>query len=148
MPTRSRPRIVLTGCVVVAAGLLGRRLPGIVGDGVGGVLYAVLLYLGLSFILPRAGAIRLAMGAAGIGLAIELLQLTAIPAAVCDAVPAARFLLGSTFAPLDLVFAVVGAALAPLTDLITRAGQSPDVCFARPMIRGSGEKTTEESLPS
>lgn len=110
----------MTMAVVVVAGILGRRLPGLAGDAVGGLLYAGLLYLMLAYIGQRRRALELAVAAAGIGVAIELVQLTGLPAALAAVFSPSRLVLGSVFVPLDLAFAVVGAALATLTDLVTR----------------------------
>lgn len=116
---RSRPRILAVAVLIVALGLLGRRLPGLGGDIAGGVLYAVLLYLVFAFALPRARPVALVAAAAVAGLTIELFQLTGIPAQIGSAWPPARLVLGSTFVPLDLAIAVAGAACGPLTDLLT-----------------------------
>ena len=67
----------------------------------------------------RQRTIRLALA---IAVGVELLQLTPIPAAVVDAVPAARLLFGSAFDPWDLAAYLGGAvALFVLLRVITRA---------------------------
>lgn len=106
--------------LVVVLGLLGRQLPGMVGDLAGGLLYAVLLYLVFAFVMPRARPVVLVVTAALVGLGIELFQLTGIPAQIGSAWPPARLVLGSTFVPLDLVIAAAGAACGPLTDVLVR----------------------------
>jgi len=108
--------------VVVVAGLLGRALPGLVGDVVGGLLYAVLLYLLLALVAPRARTATLVVAAAALGVTVELAQLTGLPARVGEMWAPARFVLGSTFVPRDLAVAVAGATLAALTDRVTRRG--------------------------
>ena len=122
--TRSRARILIAGAVVIGLGLAGRMLPGALGDVVGGMLYAVLVYLALALISPTRKAWRLALIAAGIGVAIEAAQLTGLPAELASVFPPARLVFGSTFVVSDLLIAVVGAALAPLTDLVTRPSDS------------------------
>jgi hypothetical protein len=117
---RSRPVIVTVAVVVVAAGLAVRVLPGLVGDGAGGVLYAVLLYLIIVLISPTRPATVVALLAIVVGVAIELAQLTPIPAALADALPPARLVFGTTFAPLDLIWAVLGPVLAAGIDLALR----------------------------
>lgn len=119
---RSRPRLVAVMAVVVVAGLLGRSLPGVVGDVVGGLLYAVLLYLLLALFAPRARAATLVVAAAALGVTVELAQLTGLPARVGELWAPARLVLGSTFVPRDLAVAVAGATLAALTDRLTRRG--------------------------
>lgn len=117
---RSRPRIVGVMVLVVVLGLLGRRLPGLIGDVTGGLLYAVLLYLLFALILPLARPFALIAAAAVTGLSIELFQLTGVPARIGSGFPPARLVLGTTFVPLDLAIAVAGAAIAPLTEFLTR----------------------------
>ncbi|MBK7821668.1 MAG: DUF2809 domain-containing protein [Tessaracoccus sp.] len=120
MVTRSRLRIAILIPVVVGIGLLARRLPGLTGDAAGGLLYATLLYLLAAFVAPRARALSLVTATAAVGVLIELLQLTGVPAVLGNAWPSARLVFGSTFAPLDLAWAVAGAALGALTDLVSR----------------------------
>lgn len=117
---RSRRRILLVAVLVIALGLLGRQLPGIIGDMMGGLLYAVLLYLLFAFVMPRARPLTLTAVAAATGIAIELFQLTGIPAQIGAAWPPAKLVLGSTFVPLDLLVAAVGAACGPLADILVR----------------------------
>lgn len=122
---RSRLRIVGVAVLVVAFGLLGRQLPGLVGDVAGGVLYAVLLYLVFALVIPHARPLVLVAAVSIAGVGIELFQLTGIPAQVGAAFPPARLVLGSTFVPLDLLIAIVGAACGPLTDALTRSKKLP-----------------------
>ena len=63
-------------------------------------------------IAPRASSATLAVVTFGLCAVVELAQLTGIPAAIVDAVPAARYALGTTFVAVDLVAYAVGAALA------------------------------------
>ena len=58
---------------------------------------------------PEAGTV--AVVAFALCALVELAQLTGIPAAVVDAVPVARYALGTTFAAVDLLAYAVGAAL-------------------------------------
>lgn len=112
---------------VVALGLVVRFVvAGPVGDFLGGVLYTVLIAV-LVFPLVTA-LVRLRMPvspsalrnrhwiAAGVALAVsvavELLQLSSIPAQLSHAFPPARLVLGTSFAPLDLVAYGAGALLA------------------------------------
>ncbi len=108
----SRARVAATGGVVVAAGLamatLGR---GPVADLAGDVLYAVLVHLGMVLIAPRGRPWVHAGLAFVFCAAVECAQLTPWPAVVVDAWWPARFVLGTTFAPLDLVAYAAGVAL-------------------------------------
>ena len=119
MPVRSRLRLVALIPVVVGTGLPARRLPGLGGDAAGGLLYAVLLYLLVALVAPRARVLTMVAATATAGVLIESLQLTGIPALLGAAWPPARLVLGATFAPLDLLWAATGAALGALTDAVT-----------------------------
>lgn len=112
---------------VVALGLFVRFVvAGPVGDFLGGVLYTVLIAV---IVFPLVTAIvgrRMPVNqralrnspwiAAGVALAvsvaIELLQFSSIPAQLSEVFPPARLVLGTSFAPLDLVAYGVGALLA------------------------------------
>ena len=114
--TSTRLRALILVLPVVALGMAGRFvLPGIAGDVVGGLLYAVLIWLVLVILLPTAITRRLLL-LAGICLAvvwgIELLQLTEFPAALADTFPPARLVFGSTFVLSDLAVGAAGVGLA------------------------------------
>lgn len=91
-------------------------LPGVLGDVAGGLLYAGLVYVLCALITPRARPVVLGVVTGAIGVGVELLQLTPIPSALAEAVPVARFVLGSTFVASDLAVALVGAAGAAVVD--------------------------------
>lgn len=116
---RSRPRVLAVLVVVVALGLVvTTQVPDPVGDVVGDLLYAVAVYVALVLVAPRlrpwvAGAVVLAWC-----WLVEVLQATPVVAAVLDAVPAAAWVLGSTFAARDLVLYLVGALLAMTLDVL------------------------------
>ena len=111
-----RLRALILVLPVIASGAAGRfALPRLAGDVIGGLLYAVLIWLVLVIVLPTAITRRLLL-LAGICLAvvwgIELLQLTGFPAALADAFPPARLVFGSTFVVSDLVVGAAGVGLA------------------------------------
>ncbi len=116
---RSRPRVLAVLVVVVALGLVvTTQVPDPVGDVVGDLLYAVAVYVALVLVAPRlrpwvAGAVVLAWC-----WFVEALQATPVVAAVLDVVPAAAWVLGSTFAARDLVLYLVGALLAVTLDVL------------------------------
>ena len=103
---------MLAAVGLVALGLLVSRLDHPLADPVGDALYAAFVYALLVVVAPRARARLVAVAAFGLCALIELAQLTGVPAAAVDAVPAARYVLGTTFAALDLVAYAVGATLA------------------------------------
>lgn len=98
--------------VVVALGLAVRGLPGAVGDLAGGVLYAVLVTLLVALVAPRARPVTLGVVALAVCAAVELVQLTGVPAQVVDVVPPLRYVLGTTFHAPDLAAYAVGAVAA------------------------------------
>lgn len=121
-----RPTLAVAVLATVASGLAVRSagagqagpggpldaVRGPVGDG----LYAVLVYLLLALLAPRARPLVLGAVAWAACAAVELAQLTGLPAAVVDAWDPARWVLGTTFHAPDLVSYAVGAALAALLD--------------------------------
>jgi uncharacterized membrane protein YdbT with pleckstrin-like domain len=98
--------IVITGLLVHFA------IRGVVADFVGDALYAVLVYLVVSFILVRRSSWHIALIAVLFCVAIELLQLTGLPDALAEVFPPSRYLLGTTFSTLDLVAYIVGVGTA------------------------------------
>lgn len=101
------------GALIVITGLLVHfATTGIVGDFVGDALYAVLVYLVVSFILVRRSSLHIALIAVLFCVAIELLQLTGVPDALAAVFPPFRYLLGTTFSTLDLVAYIVGVLTA------------------------------------
>lgn len=104
--------LAAAAAVVVALGLAARGLPGAVGDLAGGVLYAVLVTLLVALVAPRARPVTLGAVALVVCAAVELAQLTGVPAQVVDVVPPLRYVLGTTFHAPDLAAYAVGAAAA------------------------------------
>ena len=136
---RRRSRLALAAAATVAAGLLVRvGLRGVPGaaawtDPLGDALYAVLVFLLLAWIAPRARTLPLTAAAFGVCAAIELFQLTGIPAALGRAFPPARLVLGTGFLWSDLLLYLAGVLAAAAVDaaLRRRAALSP---------RGSGPR--------
>ncbi|GEK22962.1 DUF2809 domain-containing protein [Cellulomonas xylanilytica] len=108
---------------VVVVGVAVSRLQHPLADPAGDALYAVLVYALLVVVAPRARAAAVAAVAFGLCLLVELAQLTGVPGAVVDAVPVARYALGTTFVPVDLVAyaaGVLGAMLVRRTAAVRR----------------------------
>jgi hypothetical protein len=80
-------------------------------DGIGSVLYVVLVGLVVLIIRPTLPAVTVALVAFAIATAIELFQLTGIPDSIGTVVPLARLVFGSAFDPIDLVAYAGGAVL-------------------------------------
>lgn len=134
---RSRRRVALAIVLIIPLGMLVRQLPGEVGDLLAGACFPVLFALIIWLVAPRLSAPVCAAGAFVIAASIEAAQLTPIPALVSGAFPPAYWLLGTTFAPLDLAGYAVGALLIlgaspALTDRV------PLVPAARPPATPNG----------
>jgi hypothetical protein len=145
VPAGLRPRVAPAAAAVltVAAGLLMRSLLG--GDlakYAGDALYALLIFWLVLVVAPRTRGGVAAMVALGVSVAVELFQLTGLPAELGAHSTLARLVLGTTFNAPDLPFYAVGAALGwalHRTARAARAGLSP----ARP--RASGRRTAPSS---
>ncbi|MFJ4923600.1 DUF2809 domain-containing protein [Streptomyces sp. NPDC088725] len=120
MEALARTRLAACGAAVLTVGAgLGVRA---VGSGSGDVakyggdaLYTVLVYALIVTLAPQARPFVTALGALGFSCAVELLQLTALPAELAERSRLARLILGSTFNAPDLTWYAVGALCAGLT---------------------------------
>jgi hypothetical protein len=125
--SRRRAGLSVAAAATVGAGLaVHATVPGAVGGALGDALYAALAYLLVALIGPRLRpAVSAAIAIAGC-TAIELLQLTPLPARLAEAAPPVALVLGTTFQATDLVAYASGAVLAAAVDVLTRraAGSS------------------------
>ncbi|MGC5010543.1 DUF2809 domain-containing protein [Streptosporangium sp. DT93] len=115
MPPGHRTRLLaaLAAILTVAAGLTVRATAGgWFGASAGDALYTVLVYALIVFVRPRIIPVRAASGALALSWAVELAQLTPVPAALSEVSVVARLVLGSTFGVADLVAYAAGAVLA------------------------------------
>lgn len=101
-------------------------MDGAVAAFVGDALYAALIVVVIAFLAPRASAVAVAVAAFAVCAAVELFQLTGVPAALADSVPAVALVLGTTFQWTDLVAYAIGAMLTGAVDAVSRraAGSS------------------------
>lgn len=114
---RRRAALALAAVVVLALGLgIRLLLEGPWTGPAGDVLYAVLVYLVIAFTLPRLSAVTVGVAAVAVCVAIELFQLTGLPASWGQAFPPARLLLGTTFTAADLPLYALGGAGAAAVD--------------------------------
>ncbi|MFJ7061360.1 DUF2809 domain-containing protein [Streptomyces griseobrunneus] len=112
---RVSPRVVAAAAAVVtvAAGLAVRAgADGAFAKYAGSALYTVLLCALVAFCAPRARPVAVAGTALALSWAVELLQLTGLPAELAARSTVARLVLGSTFNAPDLFWYAVGAAAA------------------------------------
>ncbi|MFD3971789.1 DUF2809 domain-containing protein [Streptomyces cyaneofuscatus] len=110
-----RARVVAAGAAVVtvAAGLGVRAgADGAFAKYAGSALYTVLLCALVALCAPCARPVAVAGTALALSWAVELLQLTGVPAGLSAHSTAARLVLGSTFNAPDLFWYAVGAAAA------------------------------------
>jgi hypothetical protein len=116
-----RTRLVVLGCVAVilAVGLGVRALGnGAFAQNAGTALYASMIYAGLFVLWPVMSPVRAGLVAVGFCWAVEVFQLSGIPAELAARSVLARLVLGSHFDWMDLVWYPVG--VVPLV-LIQRA---------------------------
>jgi len=118
---RRRPALAVAALATVATGLAVRSagsagLPQSVSGPAGDALYAVLVYVLVGALAVRVRPWALAAVAWALSAAVELAQLTGVPAAVVALWDPARWVLGTTFHAPDLASYAVGAVLAALVD--------------------------------
>jgi hypothetical protein len=113
-----RLALALIAVLTVVAGLVVHTFApeSFVSDATGDVLYAVLIVLLVAFVVPRAP-----------WWAVELLQLTTLPAEWGSAFRPLSLVFGTTFSPWDLLWYTAGVALAAGTDGIVRRRSESDV---------------------
>ena len=102
----------VAGVTVAVAGLLVRaQTSGFFAKYAGVALYAEVIYLIVVFVAPRISPVKAGVIALGTCWAVELAQLTPVPAALSARSVVARLVLGARFSPADLVAYAVGIAL-------------------------------------
>jgi hypothetical protein len=113
----------VAGGLVVAAGLLTARwASGPVGDALGDALYAALVLLLVRCAGPRLRRPVQAAAALALCWAVEGAQATGAPAALVDAWPPLRYLLGTTFVATDLLWYAVGVLVASGVTVLASRG--------------------------
>lgn len=123
---RRRAPIAIAAAAILAAGLATHYfLTGFFADALADGLYTALVAVVLLLIAPRLLPWVAATTAFALSAAVELLQLTALPAALAEIVPLSRLILGTTFAPLDLVFYAVAALIVGALDAATLRARRP-----------------------
>jgi hypothetical protein len=115
-PSRNRVLYAMLGLTVVAAGLLWRSgvipLPQWLSNNGGDALWALMVFVGFGFLLPRASTMMVALLALTFAWGVEFSQLYHTPwiDAIRATIPG-RLVLGTTFAWPDLPAYAVGIAL-------------------------------------
>ena len=119
--TRRRILLAVVAVALVVSGLtLARLTDGAGWTFVGDALYAALLYVVVAAIAPQAAARTASVLAFAACAAIEVFQLSGIPARLAQALPVAALVLGTTFQWTDLLAYALGAAAAGVVDAVSR----------------------------
>lgn len=119
---RRRTAPAVAAVVTVAAGLSVRSvLGGDLAKYAGDALYALLIFWLVLVVAPRTRAWVSAAVSFGASVAVELFQLTGVPAELGAHSVLARLVLGTTFNAPDLPFYAVGAALGWALHLAVRS---------------------------
>lgn len=125
MTTVGRRRLIAVGLTLatVGAGLAVRFVlrRGAASDVAGDGLYAILIYLIVVFLAPRARPAVAAVVAGLLCVAIELFQLTGLPVAWAATFPPSALVLGTGFDPRDIVVYVAAVVIAALVDAASGA---------------------------
>ncbi|MER5551015.1 DUF2809 domain-containing protein [Streptomyces sp. NPDC002793] len=121
---RLRATAAAAALVTVAAGLGVRAAAGgDVAKYAGDALYTVLIHALVVVLVPRVRPLTAAGAALAFSWAVELAQLTGVPADLARQSTVARLVLGSTFNAPDLLWYGVGAALAWAVHSRLRSGR-------------------------
>ncbi|GHS86014.1 hypothetical protein AGMMS50218_04990 [Actinomycetota bacterium] len=116
--TRRRVVVCCAALVVVVAGVVVTRVgTGTAADLAGDALYAALVYLVLVAAAPWWRSRTVGAVAVALCWAVELAQLTGLPADVVGWWSPARYVLGTTFGWWDLVAYAVGVAVTLAVDV-------------------------------
>ena len=120
-PSHRRAALIITAVAACVVGLTVHEFAGnSVGAFAGDALYAVLIYALLGALVPRVPGMVIGGLALAVCVAVELFQLTGLPAQMSAAVPGVELVLGSTFQVSDLVAYTLGAVGAALGDMTIR----------------------------
>ncbi len=107
--------------LLIAAGLASRRvLGGLPAKLAGDALYTALVFALVLALRPRTRTSRAAALALAISCAVELLQLTGVPADLAARHRLFRLALGTTFGVIDLLGYLIGATLCALMHALLR----------------------------
>ncbi|MET9482405.1 DUF2809 domain-containing protein [Streptomyces sp. NPDC006638] len=137
---RTRPAALACAAATVAAGLGVRAwADGDLAKYAGDALYTVLVHALVVCAVPRVRPRTAAVGAFVFSCAVELLQLTPVPAGLAARSGLARLVLGSTFNAPDLLWYAVGAGAAAVLHSVSarsaRSGRSTRSTRSAPVRR-------------
>lgn len=120
---RNRLIYFTTALIVIALGLLSRRypvLPSVLGKYPGDALWAIMIFCGIGFLLPRFTTKIVGAVAFGLCCAVEFFQLYHAPwiETVRDTLPG-RLILGRGFSWMDISAYAAGIIIACLIEIIS-----------------------------
>ncbi|WP_350351953.1 DUF2809 domain-containing protein [Microbacterium sp. A8/3-1] len=119
-PVRRRVALAVLAAATVGLGLfIHRSAGGMIGDVTGDALYAVLIYLLVALVAPRARRPVVAVFAFAVCTGVELLQLTALPREAAVVFPPIELVLGSGFDARDIVVYAAAVAAASVIDIVS-----------------------------
>lgn len=114
-----RALLIFVALDVIVFGLLVHYLlSGAFANFLADALYAVMIYLLIAVIWPKAKHLLVAACALGFSAGVELFQLTPLPAQLSEAFPPARLVLGTTFSAIDLLAYAVGVVVVLAVDFV------------------------------
>ena len=147
---RSRAIYALAALLVIGTGLLWRSgwlpLPSALAKYGGDALWALMVFLGLGFALPRSSTTHVALIAVGFAWSVEFLQLYHAP--WIDGIRATllgRLVLGSTFNSPDLLAYVIGIGLGAFAEWILAVRGRPR---GQALRQASGTRPGRRSGPT
>ena len=119
--SRNRPWLLAGFVAVIALGLASRKypflFPAMLGKYPGDALWALMVFLGCSFLKPCASTRHLAVAALAIACLVEFLQLYQVPwLNAIRSTTMGHLVLGSTFSWLDMAAYAVGVLMGALID--------------------------------
>lgn len=122
-PSRSRLLLFL-GCIaVIVLGMASRKFPflfpAVLGKYPGDALWALMVFIGLAFIRPRASTARLSILAFAVSCADEFSQIYQAPwINAIRHTTIGHLVLGSTFSWFDMVAYAVGVLIGAILDIL------------------------------
>jgi hypothetical protein len=149
MHPRRRSVLAAAALVTVLAGVGARTaLAGTVADVAGSVLYAVLVWLLVAVLVPRARTLLVTVAAWAACAGVELAQLTGVPARAVEVWDPARWVLGTTFHAPDLIAYAVGAVLVGGLDGVLRRRGTPGAAQRERVLDPTNDDTPDAPAAS
>lgn len=147
-PSRNRPLLFFGGVAVIILGMASRKFPGlfpaVLGKYPGDALWALMVFIGLAFIRPRASTGRLSLLAFATSCAVEfsqLYQVSWLNAIRHTAI--GHLVLGSVFSWLDMAAYAAGVLIGAVLDILFARVSLWRAGTRRP-VRSTGETSAAQ----